>query len=340
MTSNELRVGVIGTGDMGNRHAQNFAHRVAGANLAAVMDMDKARADAVAASCGGAAVFIDASELIGDDSVDAVVIASPDATHADLAVACIAAGKPVLCEKPLGIGLDDARRVLDAEVAHGTKLVQVGLMRVYDPPHTELKTTIDGGAVGRPLLFRGIHKNPKIPQVRTAVDVIVNSAVHDIHSARWLMEDEVKTAYASHIVDVADQPESARLVLIQLVFRQGGLATIEVDADSNYGYEVGVEISGERGTLRSPSAGAGPVLYQDGKASNPVIVDWQVRFDEAYRLEAEAWVRTVRGAPMTGATVWDGYVAMRVADAAARSLDSGKAEAVPEGARPAIYGAD
>ncbi|MCP4384647.1 MAG: Gfo/Idh/MocA family oxidoreductase, partial [Hyphomicrobiales bacterium] len=291
------------------------------------------------ASCGDAAVFTDALELIGDGAVDAVVIASPDATHADLAVGCIEAGKPVLCEKPLGIGLDDAKRVLDAEIAHGTRLVQVGLMRVYDPPHRALKDTIDDGAIGRPLLFRGVHKNPRIPQARTAVDVIVNSAVHDIHSARWLMQDEVAFAYASHVVDLVERPETARLVLIQLTFRRGGLATIEVDADSNYGYEVSVEISGERGTLRTPPADTGPVPCQDGKASHPVIVDWQVRFDEAFRAEAEAWVRTVQGDTMTGATVWDGYVAMSVAEAAVRSLDSGKAEMVPEEPRPALYDA-
>ncbi|MCP4307220.1 MAG: Gfo/Idh/MocA family oxidoreductase, partial [bacterium] len=291
------------------------------------------------ASCGDAAVFTDALELIGDGAVDAVVIASPDATHADLAVGCIEAGKPVLCEKPLGIGMDDAKRVLDAEIAHGTRLVQVGLMRVYDRPHRALKDTIDGGAIGRPLLFRGVHKNPRIPQARTAVDVIVNSAVHDIHSARWLMQDEVASAYANHVVDLVERPETARLVLIQLTFHRGGLATIEVDADSNYGYEVSVEISGERGTLRTPPPDTGPVLYQDGKASHPVIVDWQVRFDEAYRAEAEAWVRTVQGDTMTGATVWDGYVAMGVAEAAARSLDSGKAEMVPEEPRPALYDA-
>ncbi len=337
MGARKLAVGVIGTGHMGSRHADNLAHRVAAAEVVAIMDVDKARAAMVAEACGGATVFTNASALIDDASVDAVVITSPDNTHADLAVACIKAGKPVLCEKPLGIDIGDARRVLEAEVEHGARLVQVGLMRNYDPRHVALKSAIDSGTIGRPVLFRGIHKNVRIDRPRTAVDVIVNSAVHDIHSARWLMGDEVQFAYANHVVDIADRPETARLTLLQLVFQRGGVATIEVDADSNFGYEVRVEVAGERGTLRTPEDPKGTILQHDGVESYAVVVDWLVRFETAYRLEAEAWVRAALDGKSTGATVWDGYAAMRVAEAAALSLDSGRAERVPDEPRPDLY---
>ena len=337
MTDEGLGVGVIGTGGMGGRHARNLAHRVAGARIAAVMDVDRERAAALAAQCGAAAVFTDAADLIGAPAVDAVLIASPDATHADLAVACLEAGKPVLCEKPLGVGLEDARRVLDAETAAGRKLVQVGLMRMYDPQHAALKDAIDRGAIGRPLLFRGIHKHWRSTAHRTAGDVIVNSAVHDVHSARWLMADDVAKVFASHVADAPEHPGATRLVLLQLVFRGGGLAEIEVDVDDGYGYEVIVEVSGEQGTLRTPSL-TSPVLRKAGAAARAVEADWLERFREAYVLEAEAWVRAARAGGAAGATVWDGYAAMQVADAAARSIVSGNAETVPDEPRPALYG--
>ena len=336
MADRTLGVGVIGTGGMGGRHARNLAHRVAGARVAAVMDVDGERAAALAAECGGAAVFADAAELIGDRAVDAVVIASPDPTHAALAVACIEAGKPVLCEKPLGVGLEDARRVLDAEAAGGRKLVQVGLMRMYDPQHAALKQALDDGAIGRPLLFRGIHKHWRADAVRTAAEVIVNSAVHDVHSARWLMADDVAKVHASHVADVPDRPETARLVLLQLVFRGGGLAEIEVDVDANYGYEVIVEVSGTQGTLRTPSL-TSPILRKGGAEARAVEADWLERFRAAYVLEAEAWVRVAREGGAAGATVWDGYAAMQVCDAAVRSIESGNAETVPDEPRPALY---
>ena len=331
-----LRVGVIGTGGMGGRHARNLAHRVAGAELVAVMDLDEERATALAGECGGAKVFGSGPELVHDRDVEAVLIASPDPTHADLAVACIEAGKPVLCEKPLGVDIADAQRVVDAEVAGGRKLVQVGLMRAFDPQHTAIKEAIDAGEIGRPVLFRGIHAHWRVPEVRTAVNVIVNSAVHDIHSARWLMGDDVASVYTSHVVDVPEQPESTRLVLLQLTFRGGGLASIEVNLDSSYGYEVVVDVSGERGTLRTPSL-TGPVLRKGGGATRSIEPDWLARFETAYRIEAEAWVRAARAGGATGPTVWDGYCAMRVAEAAELSLETGRAEAVLDEPRPALY---
>ena len=337
MAEGTLRVGVIGTGGMGGRHARNLAHRVSGAELVAVMDVDQVRANALAAECRGATVFDSGPALIGDPRVEAVLIASPDPTHADLAVACIEAGKPVLCEKPLGVDIEDAKRVLDAEVAGGRKLVQVGLMRTFDPQHAALKRAIDAGEIGRPLLFRGIHTHWRVEEVRTAVNVIVNSAVHDIHSARWLMGDDVASVYTSHVVDVPERPDSTRLVLLQLTFRRGGLGSIEVNLDSNYGYEVIVEVSGETGTLRTPSISS-PVLRKGGGASRAVEIDWLERFEVAYRIEAEAWVRAARAGGATGPTVWDGYAAMRVAEAAERSLETGRAEAVPDEPCPVLYG--
>ena len=336
MADGTLRVGVIGTGGMGGRHARNLAHRVSGAELVAVMDVDEARANALAGECAGARVFGSGPDLINDGDVEAVLIASPDPTHAELAVACIEAGKPVLCEKPLGVDIEDAKRVLEAEVASGRKLVQVGLMRTFDPQHTAIKRAIDAGEIGRPLLFRGIHAHWRVPEVRTAVNVIVNSAVHDIHSARWLMGDDVASVYTSHVVDVPEQPDSTRLVLLQLTFRRGGLASIEVNLDSNYGYEVIVEVAGEQGVLRTPSISS-PILRKGEGATRAVEVDWLERFEMAYRIEAEAWVRAARAGGATGPTVWDGYSAMRVAEAAERSLATGGAEPVPDEPRPALY---
>ena len=113
--TNQISVGVIGTGGMGARHARNLSTQVADARVAAVMDLDRSRAEAVAAECGDARAYGDAEALIADPAVDAVVIASPDPTHAALTLACLAAGKPVLCEKPLAASLAEAERVVRAE---------------------------------------------------------------------------------------------------------------------------------------------------------------------------------------------------------------------------------
>ena len=200
--SGGLRVGVIGTGGMGARHARNLSQRIAGATLAGIMDLDQARAAEVAAECGGAAVFGDADAMITSDDVDALVIASPDATHAPLALACVAAGKPVLCEKPLAPSVDQALEVVKAEVAGGRRLIQLGFMRVYDRAHLQLKQALESGAVGRPLLFRGVHcnaHNPANPYFEGTAEVATNAAVHDFHSARWLLGEEVVSVQAQAV---------------------------------------------------------------------------------------------------------------------------------------------
>ena len=117
-----IQIGVIGTGGMGGRHARNLAQHTVGSQVAAVMDTDQSRAREIAEYCGEARIYSDASALIADPNVDAVVIASPDPTHAEFAIACI-----------------EAQKILHAEVATGRRLVQVGFMREYDPAHRQIK---------------------------------------------------------------------------------------------------------------------------------------------------------------------------------------------------------
>jgi NAD(P)-dependent dehydrogenase (short-subunit alcohol dehydrogenase family) len=128
-------VGVIGTGVMGSEHTRLRRREAPSAHPAGVFDPDAARAQA-AASC--AAVFSDPQSLITSDRIEAVIIASPDATHAELTLACLEARKPVLCEKPLASSAAEALRVAQAEVALNRRLIQVGYMCRFDPGYQEI----------------------------------------------------------------------------------------------------------------------------------------------------------------------------------------------------------
>ncbi len=155
-------VGVIGTGVMGSEHARLLSREIPAAHLAGVFDADAARAQAAAA---GAAVFPDPRSLIASDRVGAVIVASPDATHAELALACLEAGKPVLCEKPLASSAAEALRVVQAEVALKRRLIQVGYMRRFDPGYQEMKRIKDEGGVGATMLLHNVHRNARAPGV-------------------------------------------------------------------------------------------------------------------------------------------------------------------------------
>src|SRR4029450_6753995 len=96
-----VRVGVVGTGIMGADHINTLHRQVTGATVTMVADLDLDRAQEGAAALPGVRATDDGVALIGDPAVDAVVVASPDASHADLAVAAVQAGKPVVCENAL-----------------------------------------------------------------------------------------------------------------------------------------------------------------------------------------------------------------------------------------------
>ena len=143
-----VRIGLIGAGVMGADHARTIASGVGGAELTAVYDKDIDRARSAARSCGETRVAETADELIADPKIDAVLVPSPDETHASLAVACIGAGKPALVEKPLASTLDECRAVISAEMKGGRRLIQVGFMRRFDPGYLAMKEALAQNRLG------------------------------------------------------------------------------------------------------------------------------------------------------------------------------------------------
>src|SRR5919201_5542543 len=188
-----LRIGVVGTGMMGQDHVRRLATSVPHAKVVAVSDVNLEQAKRVGEGVG-ARIYSDGHDLIADDQVQAVLIASPGFTHEEFTLACLAADKPVLCEKPLAPAIDACLRVVEAEAAKPRRLVQVGFMRRYDDGFRALKAAVDAGRVGRPLLLHCRHRNPDVPPAFTTDMMITDSVVHDIDVTRWLLGQEIVAA--------------------------------------------------------------------------------------------------------------------------------------------------
>ena len=333
----QVAVGVVGTGGMGAMHAENVHDNLANCRLVAVADVDSGRAERLAERCGSPAVYQDPVGLIRDDAVEAVVIASPDATHLPLVLECLENEKPVLCEKPLAGNAGDALEIVEAEVGLGNKLVQVGFMRRYDPQHVAVKEAVASGSVGEPMLFKGWHRNLDHEPGLESAAVVTNSTIHDIDSARWFLGEEIEEVY---VLGVNTAPKLGKDVLdLQLVqFSTTGrrLGTIETNVVSGYGYEVGVELVGGLGTVQTaPSSGA--VVRGARTTSQRVEEDWLQRFHEAYVIELRSWIASLGNDSPTGPNAWDGYASLVVADACIASLRSGSPEKVPTLEAPALY---
>ena len=145
-----VRVGVIGTGMIGQDHIRRITQVLSGGAVVAVTDVDAGRAESVASGLPGATVHPTGRDLIGDGGVDAVLVTSWGPTHEEHVLAAIEAGKPVFCEKPLATTKEACLRIIDAEVALGRRLVQVGYMRRYDAAYRAMKEVVDSGdKIGR-----------------------------------------------------------------------------------------------------------------------------------------------------------------------------------------------
>jgi myo-inositol 2-dehydrogenase/D-chiro-inositol 1-dehydrogenase len=333
----QVAVGVVGTGGMGTMHAESVHEVLANARLAAVADLDSARAQRLAERCGSAAVYTDPVELIRDDAVEAVVIASPDPTHLPLVLECLENEKPVLCEKPLAENAAGALEIVDVEVRLGRKLVQVGFMRRYDPQHVALKDAVASGSIGEPMLFKGWHRNLDQEPGLDSEAVVINSTIHDLDSARWYLGEEIVEVF---VLGVNTSPKLGKDVLdlqvIQFSTTGGRLGTIETNVVSGYGYEVGVEVVGELGTAQiAPPDGA--VVRRERTVSKRVEEDWLQRFHEAYVMELRSWIGSLVNGTSTGPDAWDGYASLVVADACIASLRSGTPQKVPTLEIPALY---
>lgn len=141
------RIGVIGAGLMGLTHVRLLSGAVSGAEVVAVSDAVPAAAERAAAEAGVTTIHPDALDLINDEQVEAVVVASPAETHEAFAIACIEAGKPVLCEKPLCGRVSDTEAVLAVAEETGTLLWEAFVFP-FQPQLLEIRKLIADGAIG------------------------------------------------------------------------------------------------------------------------------------------------------------------------------------------------
>ncbi|MFF3885828.1 Gfo/Idh/MocA family protein [Streptomyces sp. NPDC001914] len=332
-----LGVAVLGAGHMGADHVRRLDRVVSGARVVAVADPDTGRAEEAVAGIDGASVHPEAEAALDAPGVEAVLVASPGPAHEEALLAAFARGLPVLCEKPLVPESAGALRVMEAEIRLGRRLAQVGFMRRYDAEYRRLKSLLDSGRLGRPLMLHCTHRNVSSPPGFTS-EMLVNSSVsHEIDAARWLLGQELTAVTVLRPRPSATAPEG--LIDPQFVLFEtagGALVDVEVFVNCGFGYQVACEAVGEAGSARIGDERSLAVTTAGGRREE-VAQDYLVRFADAYDREVQAWVDATRAGRVTGPGVWDGYAASAVAEAGVRALESGSRVAVELVPRPDLY---
>jgi scyllo-inositol 2-dehydrogenase (NAD+) len=333
----KLGVGVLGVGEMGRRHAENLRRLVPNAQLIAVADALEDRARQVASELEIEKSFGSLEAMLECKGVDAIVIATPDKFHARAVSVAAAAGKAILCEKPLALDLADARAALAAVDKHKIYF-QVGFMRRYDPAYSAAMERIEAGEIGVPVIFKSLGRDkegPPLSYYHSQINgmLFYTNTIHDFDLARWMMQDEVIELNA--FTTSAIRPEVTQFgdvvaSLVNLKFSKGAIGNIESHAQVQYGYDVRTEIVGSKGSIQVGSLHRTPATFLTTNGSITPIADYFLStFADAYLAEVRDFVDRILNGRPPSATGEDGLKALALAVAAEESHIQSKTVRVP-----------
>ncbi|NRG42428.1 inositol 2-dehydrogenase [Rathayibacter sp. VKM Ac-2835] len=324
MTDTPLRFGLIGTGRIGQVHAANIAADPE-ATLAWVCDPFVDGANAVSARYGGT-VTTDAAEMFASGEIDAVLIASPTATHIDLLEAAISAGIPALCEKPIDLDIARVDALLPRVTSSGVPIA-LGFNRRFDPAFAEARARVAAGEIGALEQLSIISRDPAAPPaayIGVSGGIFRDMTIHDFDMARFFLPDIVEvTATGTTTFDPGARAHGDfDTAVVTLRSASGALVSITNSRHSSVGYDQRLEAFGADGSIEVANALTSLVSVSNGTSvqAKPPYQDFFLeRYAVAYRAELTEFIRLARGEESTSPTFADGRAALVLADAAARS---------------------
>lgn len=330
-----INVGLLGAGRIGNVHAKSIAAN-ADSRLVAVSDVNPASAEKLAAACGAQART--SQDILRDPSIDAVLIATSTDTHAGLIEAAAAAGKAVLCEKPVDLSLERAL-ACQAAVARTGKPVMIGFNRRFDPNFVALKRAFDNGEIGKGELLSVTSFDPSPPPVSyiaVSGGLFRDMAIHDFDMACWVFGGvpEAVTAVGSSIVDPAiGAAGDVDTAVITLHYADGRIAVIKNSRRAVYGYDQRLELLGATGLLQAGNVLENTVnkVTTAGALSAKPEYFFLERYMKAYEAEWRAFVDAIQAGTGYPVTLQDGVNALAVAEAATLSCRSGQTVRLKDG---------
>ena len=329
----EMKIGVIGTGAIGQTHIERINTKLQGARVIACADPNADFCKSIAEKFSLKAYDED---MINADDIEAVVVTAADNYHEEYVLAAIEAGKYVFCEKPLSPESSACRKIVDAEIAGGKQLVQVGFMRRYDPGYRQLKELIDSGDYGAPLMLHCAHRNPEVSGFTTEMSV-ENSLIHEIDVLRWLLGENYQTAEVVFPRTTRNAEGELRDPQIMYLTTESGIRIdVESFVNCKYGYDIKCEVVCEEGTLTLPEP-ANVMKRIDAARVTPICRDWSERFVDAYNIEFQEWINACKEGRVDGPTAWDGYVGQVTAAAASKARDAQSVMTIKFDEKPAFY---
>jgi myo-inositol 2-dehydrogenase / D-chiro-inositol 1-dehydrogenase len=321
-----IGIALLGAGTIGSVHAQNVAADPRCA-LRWIVDKDMDRAERLCRAHGGEA-SADAAAVLASPAGDAVIVASSTSAHDEHLTAAIAAGKPVLCEKPLADDLAAAKRCADAAAAAGL-VAATAFNRRYDANHRAVHDRVRAGEIGKVELIHIVSRTQPPPpppeSVRFSGGMLREKGTHFYDLAAWMAGAEPVEIFAAGgclfdpgYAAYGDIDTAA----ITLRFDNEALATFSFSRRTAFGYEEMIEVFGSEGMLESRRQRTrGVSLYKQEHVIEDGLHDsWYDRFAPTYRIELASFLAAIQSEDAAYATLKDGLRAQAVAEAAVRSV--------------------
>ena len=331
MGKSRLNVGLIGVGRLGRVYARDLAARIPRTRLTAVADVAGDLAAEVAREFDVPRSYGNPTDVFDDANVDAVVIVSPTRTHCELTQAAAARGKPIFCEKPAALSLEEVLAMKESITSTGV-FFQLGFMRRFDRGYAAAKRQMEAGAIGDVVLFRATSRDtfppsPEYANPRNSGGMIIDQGIHDFDLARWFM-GEVERVQA--MGGVLACPELGAVgdidnAIVTLQFTSGKLGVVDLTRKGVYGYDINTELLGTNGTLRVGYMRETPVLLMTKEhIAHDFVPYFMERFRDAYTTQLENFAENVLNERAAPITIEDGIESLRIGIAATRARETGQ----------------
>jgi len=321
---------VIGVGRLGAVHAENLIVNIPDAFVKTVVTSRKESAEKAARDFGIPYWTTNVKEVYEDESINAVIIASPTDMHAELIVGAARHKKHIFVDKPITETVEQSDKVIE-EIKKHKVICQVGFMRRFDPSYADAKKRIVRGDIGKPIYYKGISRDPGSPPesyIKNSGGIFNDLCIHEYDMVRFLLNSEVKSVSTfgkvlihpfMHKYEDVDQSISI------LEFKNDVFADIEGSRNSAYGYEARGEIIGTEGMIHIGSIQNGKnIILANNKTYYDNIADFPTKFQDAFLLEMEHFIECIRNKTNPIVNEHDGKVALEISEAALKSYKSGE----------------
>ncbi len=324
-----IRFGVLGAGRIGKVHARALADS-GRASVAYVADAMPEAASALAQSVGAKTGTVE--QVINAKDVDAILIATPTDTHADLIEQAARAGKAILCEKPVSLSVERIEACLKVVETAGVPLM-IGFHRRYDPNYSVLEKRLRSGEIGEVEIVTIACRDPSAPPVsyiERSGGLFRDMMIHDFDMARFLLGEDPVIVHAlggvltDPAIGAAGDVDTAA---VHMQTASGKICVITNSRRATYGHDQRIEVHGSKGLLRAGNIHLTTVEKADetGWAQDQIPFSFIERYADAYRIEIGAFLTFLATGEKPTASGYDGLMAQKLAEAATESKRTGQA---------------